>query len=55
MEYKNSSLKAYIYRDRREGYSEERRFEISVCRPKSRSSTGRGKDCAGGGRERHRN
>lgn len=47
MEYKNRPLKAYIYSDRREGYSEERTFEISVCRLMSRSSAGKGKDLCG--------
>lgn len=51
MEYKNSSLEAYIYRDRREGYSKERKFEISACRLMSRSSAGKGKDLCG---RRHR-
>lgn len=47
VEPRNSSLKARIYRDRREGYSEDLRFENLVRRPMSRSVAGKGRDLCG--------
>lgn len=47
MDNKNSSLNACIYRDTREGYSKDMRFEILVWRLMSRSIAGKGKDLCG--------